>query len=144
MEDINWIYMIKKMSEIRLFSRTLIHRSSSDSKISAQEYDLLSQLITSDEGVTPINLSKAMCLNKTIVSRLIDKLSKDGCVTKIQDEHDKRSYFVCITECGREELKKIYEFYLSPIYELREKLGNEDFLQLISYIEKANEAMTKK
>lgn len=42
--------------------------------------------------MTPANLSKAMYLNKTIVSRLVDKLNKDGYVTKKQDEHDKRSY----------------------------------------------------
>ena len=32
--------------------------------------------------MTPANLSKAMYLNKTIVSRLVDKLNKDGYVTK--------------------------------------------------------------
>ena len=50
---------------------------------------------------------------------------------------------MCITEYGKEELFKIYELYLLPIYELRLKLGDEDFFNLISCIEKANKAMQK-
>ena len=141
MEKNEFIYMMEKMNEVRLFSRSLIRRSTVKNKRTAQEYDLLSQLVLNDEGMCPINLSKAMCLNKTIISRLIEKLNKDGYVTKKQDEHDKRSYSVCITEYGKEELFKIYELYLSPINELRLRLGDEDFFNLISCIEKANEAM---
>ena len=138
-----FIYMMEKMNEVRLFSRSLIIHSTIKNKRTAQEYDLLSQLVLHNEGMTPANLSKAMYLNKTIVSRLVDKLNKDGYVTKKQDEYDKRSYSVFITEYGKEELFKIYELYLSPINELRLKLGDEEFFNLISCIEKANKIMNK-
>lgn len=143
MEKNDWIDMTEKMNEVRLFSRTLVHRSTSAHERSTQEYDLLSQLIMNEEGMTPIKLSKAMCLNKTIVSRLIDNLSKSGYITKEPDINDKRSYSVHITEYGRQELQKIYEFYLSPIYKLRKKLGDEEFFKLISYIERANQKMNE-
>ena len=143
MEKKEFIYMMEKMNEVRLFSRSLIINSTIKNKRTAQEYDLLSQLVLHNEGMTPANLSKAMYLNKTIVSRLVDKLNKDGYVTKKQDEHDKRSYSVFITEYGKEELFKIYELYLSPINELRLKLGDEEFFNLISCIEKANKIMNK-
>ena len=143
MEEKEFIYMMEKMNEVRLFSRSLIIHSTIKNKRTAQEYDLLSQLVLHNEGMTPANLSKAMYLNKTIVSRLVDKLNKDGYVTKKQDEHDKRSYSVFITEYGKEELFKIYELYLSPINELRLKLGDEEFFNLISCIEKANKIMNK-
>ena len=143
MEKKEFIYMMEKMNEVRLFSRSLIIHSTIKNKRTAQEYDLLSQLVLHNEGMTPANLSKAMYLNKTIVSRIVDKLNKDGYVTKKQDEHDKRSYSVFITEYGKEELFKIYELYLSPINELRLKLGDEEFFNLISCIEKANKIMNK-
>lgn len=143
MEKKEFIYIMEKMNEVRLFSRSLIIHSTIKNKRTAQEYDLLSQLVLHNEGMTPANLSKAMYLNKTIVSRLVDKLNKDGYVTKKQDEHDKRSYSVFITEYGKEELFKIYELYLSPINELRLKLGDEEFFNLISCIEKANKIMNK-
>ena len=143
MDKKEFIYMMEKMNEIRLFSRSLIIHSTIKNKRTAQEYDLLSQLVLHDEGMTPANLSKAMYLNKTIVSRLVDKLNKDKYVIKKQDEHDKRSYSVFITKYGKEELFKIYELYLSPINELRQRLGDEEFFNLISCIEKANKIMNK-
>ena len=111
--------MIEKMQEISLFSRMIIHRATKEYEIPAQHLDLLSQLITHEEGLTPMCLSKIMGVNKTIISRVIDSLNQGGYVVKTKDPRDKRSYFVSITELGREKVDKIYEYYLSPIYELR-------------------------
>ena len=88
-------------------------------------------------------LSKIMGVNKTIISRVIDSLNQGGYVVKTKDPRDKRSYFVSITELGREKVDKIYTYYLGPIYKLRKKLGDEDFFELMSYIEKANQKMNQ-
>lgn len=141
MSEVNWIEMIKRMNDIRLFSRTLIRRSTAEYEISAQHLDLLSQLLINSEGMTPICISKSMCLSKTIVSRLIESLSKKGYITKRPDLKDKRSYSVIITEQGKAEVYKIYTFYLSPIYELHSKMGNENFMELMKYIQIANNSM---
>ena len=149
MEKKEFIYMMEKMNEVRLFSRSLIIHSTIKNKRTAQEYDLLSQLVLHNEGMTPANLSKS---DGTVTwyfyvpksnGNYSYRVSKDGYVTKKQDEHDKRSYSVFITEYGKEELFKIYELYLSPINELRLKLGDEEFFNLISCIEKANKIMNK-
>lgn len=143
MDDLNWIYMIEKMQEITLFSRTIVHRATKEYEIPAQHLDLLSQLLTHKEGLTPMCLSKIMGVNKTIISRVIDSLNQGGYVVKTKDPRDKRSYFVSITELGREKVDKIYTYYLGPIYKLRKKLGDEDFFELMSYIEKANQKMNQ-
>ena len=143
MDDLNWIYMIEKMQEITLFSRTIVHRATKEYEIPAQHLDLLSQLLTHKEGLTPMCLSKIMGVNKTIISRIIDSLNQGGYVVKTKDPRDKRSYFVSITVLGREKVDKIYTYYLGPIYKLRKKLGDEDFFELMSYIEKANQKMNQ-
>lgn len=144
MEEINWKDMIEKMQEIKLFSRTIIHRTKKEYEIPAQHLDLLSHLLTHEEGLTPMSLSKIMGLNKTIISRLINSLNNDGYVEKTKDSIDKRSYFVSITELGRKKVEKIYTYYLSPIYELRRKLGDRDFFELMLSIEIANQKMNEK
>ena len=131
------------MQEISLFSRQIIHRATKEYEIPAQHLDLLSQLLIHKEGLTPMQLSKIMGVNKTIISRVIDKLNKGGYVIKTKDEIDKRSYIVSITELGIEKVDKIYTYYLSPIYKLRKVLGNQDFFELMSYIQKANEKMNQ-
>lgn len=143
MEDVNWIYMMEKMQEIHLFSRTIIHRVTKEYELSGQYLEVLSQLLLHEEGITPMNLSKIMGVNKTIISRVIDYLNKEGYVIKTQDVRDKRSYSVTITNLGKQTMDKVYKNYLGPIYELRRKLGDEEFIRLMTYIENANKKMIK-
>lgn len=130
--------MMEKMQDIRFFSRTIIRRTTKEYKIPSQHLDLLSQLALHKESMTPMTLSKIMGVNKTVISRIIDKLSEGGYLIKHKDQIDKRSYSVSITDLGIEQLDKIYKYYLEPIYKLRSKLGDEEFFKLMSCIEKSN------
>lgn len=143
MEDLNWIYMLEKMQNIRYFSRIMIRRATKEYEIPAEHLDLLSQLAVKKEKMTPMTLSKIMKVNKTIISRIIEQLNNKGYLIKTKDEFDKRSYFVSITELGEEQLRNIYKHYLGPIYELRRKLGEDDFSNLMSCIEEANKKMNE-
>lgn len=143
MEDLNWIYMLEKMQNIRYFSRIMIRRATKEYQIPAEHLDLLSQLAVKKEKMTPMTLSKIMKVNKTIISRIIEQLNNKGYLIKTKDENDKRSYFVSITELGEEQLKNIYKHYLGPIYDLRRKLGEDDFSKLMSCIEEVNIKMNE-
>lgn len=143
MEDTNWIDMLEKMQSIRYFSRVMIRRATKEYEIPAEHLDLLSQLAVRTEKMTPLTLSKYMNLNKTIISRIIEQLYNKGYLIKTRDENDKRSYFVSITELGEEQLKKIYDHYLGPIYELRRRLGDEAFFKLMTCIDEANIKMNE-
>lgn len=138
MGDSDWKYMIEKMQDIRLFSRTMIRRATKEYKISAEQLEVLSHLSISKERMTPMDLSKIMGVNKTIISRIIEQLNSNEYLIKERDEKDKRSYFVHITEKGNEQVNLIYNYYLYPIYELRRRLGEEEFMEFMKFIEKAN------
>ncbi len=143
MSGITWIDMLGKMNELTLFSRTIIRRTKKENELCSQQIGLLSLITIHEEEMTPINISKAMGLNKTVVSRLIDSLNKNGYVEKHPSLNDKRSYSICITDKGKEKMSEIYGYYLAPIYELRKKMGDDDFLKLFSYIEEANKKMSE-
>ena len=140
----NWIYMMDKMQSIKYFSRIMILKTTKEYNIPAEQLDLLSQLSVYNDKITPMNLSKIMRVNKTIISRAIEPLYNQGLLTKVKDENDGRSYFVEITDLGREKLDEIYGYYLGPIYELRRRLGDEEFFKLIEVIEGANNIMEDK
>lgn len=135
--------MMERMQDIRYFSRIMIRRATKEYSIPAEHLDLLSQLAVNGEKMTPMSLSKVMRVNKTIISRIIDQLNNKGYLIKIKDESDKRSYFVSITELGNEHLKDIYKHYLGPIYNLRRKLGDKEFFELMACIEEANIKMNE-
>lgn len=143
MQNNDWMNMIENMNGIRLFSRSLIPRATKEHEISSQHLDLLCHLIINNDGMTPLKLSKVMGVSKTIISRLIDGLSKSGYVIKKQDDNDKRSYDVFITELGEKKVDEILKFYLGPIYDLRRKLGEKNFLRLMDCIKMANEKISE-
>ena len=133
MEDFNWVYMMEKMQDIRLFSSLHVRQTKKDSIISSQELDLLSRILLSGEALTPLELTVMMGL-----SRLIERLEKKRLLTKLYNLKDKRSYTLLITEQGNQELEQTYRYYLEPIYKLRRTLGEERFENLTTQIKYAN------
>lgn len=138
MEDLNWVYMMEKMQDIRLFSSLHVRQTRKDSVISSQELDMLSRILMSDEALTPLELTVMTGLSKSAVSRLIERLEKKRLLTKVYNLKDKRSYTLLITEKGNQELEQTYRYYLEPIYKLRRTLGEERFEDLTTQIKCAN------
>ena len=81
MEDSDWIYMLEKMQDIKYFRRVMIRRATKEYQIPAEHLELLSRLAVSNEKLTPMSLSKLMNVNKTVISRIIDKLNSMGYLT---------------------------------------------------------------
>lgn len=137
-EEFNWIDMMEKMQNIRLFSNLHVRRVKKGSITSSQELDMLSRIRLSDVSRTPMELAVQTGLGKSSVSRLIEHLEKNEFITKRYSSEDKRSYTLHITEKGDKELEQTYRYYLEPIYELRRTLGEERFEALTTQIEEAN------
>lgn len=143
MEDYTWMDMMKIMQDIRLFSTLHIRRAKKEGITSAQEMDLLSRIIFSEQPLTPQELAAQMGLCKSAVSRLIEHLEKKGFLKKQSCKTDKRSYVLQITNTGNEELDSTYRYYLEPIYKLKEVLGSESFHSLTTQIQAANTLLQK-
>lgn len=137
MEDYDWIDMMEKMQEIRLFSSLHI-RGKREGSTSPQEVDMLSRIILSDAPLTPLDLAGLTSLSKSAVSRLIESLEKKEFLAKEYNTKDKRSYTLLITNKGNQELEQAYHHYLEPIYKLRRTLGEDRFESLITQIKEAN------
>ncbi len=143
MEDYDWLDMMEKMNEIRLFSSLHI-RGKRKGATSPQEIDMLSRIFISEEARTPLDLSVLMGLSKSAVSRLIESLEKKEFLEKQFSKKDKRSYTLYITEKGHQELQQAYRHYLKPIYNLRRTLGEERFNSLLTQIKEANSLLQNK
>lgn len=143
MEDFDWIDMMEKMQEIRLFASLHI-RGKREGAASPQEVDLLSRIVLADTPLTPLELSTRTGLRKSAVSRLIESLEKKEFLKKQWNQKDKRSYTLSITEKGNLELQQAYQHYLKPIYKLRRTLGEERFQSLLTQIQEANSMLKDK
>ena len=143
MEDYNWVDMMEKMQDIRLFASLHI-RGKRKGAASPQELDILSRIILSDTPLTPLDLSTLTGLSKSAVSRLIEGLEKKDFLVKRYSEKDKRSYVLHMTEKGSLELKQTYHHYLEPIYKLRRTIGEEHFEILLKEMKEANDMLRNK
>ena len=80
----------------------------------------------------------SMGVSKTIISRLIDSLEKKALIIKERTLNDRRSYGIRVTDDGKEEVDRMYYYYLDPLYTLREQMTSDDFEKLFRLIEAAN------
>lgn len=144
MEDFNWIDMMAKMQEIRLFASLNVRRTKKGGITSSQELDLLSRIVLSEVPRTPLELSVQTGLSKSAVSRLIDRLEKKEFIKKQYNAKDMRSYTLLSTVLGKQELDRTYRYYLEPIYHLRRTLGEERFESLTAQIQEANSILQNK
>lgn len=62
MQEYNWIDMMNKMQELRLFCSLTVHGAKKEGLTSAQELDLLSRAVLSKVPLTPQEFSISMGL----------------------------------------------------------------------------------
>lgn len=137
-KDKYWREMIRKQGELRYFGSMAIRKSSKGDLASAQEVDLLFRVALSGGMMTPGQLAADMGVSKTIISRLIDSLEKKALIIKERTLNDRRSYGIRVTDDGKEEVDRMYYYYLDPLYTLREQMTSDDFEKLFRLIEAAN------
>lgn len=143
MEEYDWIEMMEKMQEIRLFASLHI-RGKRKGTASHQELDVLSRILLSDIPPTPFDLAAQTGLSKSAISRLMESLEKKEFLLKQYSDKDKRSYMLYITEKGKQELEQVYHHYLEPVYRLRRTIGEERFQSLTAQIKEANNMLQSK
>ena len=137
-KDKYWREMIRKQGELRHFGSMAIRKSSKGDLASAQEVDLLFRVALSGGMMTPGQLAADMGVSKTIISRLIDSLEKKALIIKERTLNDRRSYGIRVTDDGKEEVDRMYYYYLDPLSTLREQMPSDDFEKLFRLIEAAN------
>ena len=72
------------------------------------------------------DLAEPLCLSLPATSRLVDVLLKRGLVTRREDEEDRRSRRVAITEEGRDVLRRINAARLAGLEQFVQELTPEE------------------
>ena len=101
-------------------------------------YDVLLELDKAPEGSLRLNdLGKKVLLNKYNVTRLIDRLEKEGLVSRDACPIDGRGIFACITQKGRELRQRMWPVYFNVIKEhFLSQFNNDELGQFIECVER--------
>jgi len=103
-------------------------------------YDVLFELEKAPEGSLRLNdLGEKVQLNKYNVTRLIDRLEKDGLVSRDACPVDGRGKLACITGKGRIMRQKMWPVYYSVIKDFfLSQFNSSQLKELIDSVEKIN------
>jgi DNA-binding MarR family transcriptional regulator len=88
-------------------------------KIAIGTYDVLVQLAEAPEHRLRMSeLAEAVLLSRSGLTRLVDRLQKDGLVQRQPDPEDARGMYTVLTDKGREALRDASGVHLAQVSEL--------------------------
>src|ERR1700712_3135026 len=111
--------------------RALDAQLSDEAGIPLAHYDVLVQLSNAGGQLRMRDLAGRLLLSRSGVTRLIDRLDRDGLVTRRACAQDGRGQYACITEPGRELLAVARPGHIRGVRShLLRLLSDEDLVQL--------------
>jgi DNA-binding MarR family transcriptional regulator len=95
------------------------------------------------EGLTQVELSRMMLVNRANVTALVDRMEKNGLVARNADPHDRRSHVIRMTKRGLALLEKVDPAYMQMVKETVSPLSLKEVDQMIGMLEKLREHLGK-
>ncbi len=105
--------------------------------IRPSEMALLNIVTRSNRDLTPLALAEIMAVSKPMIAAHIQALEKKEYIFKEPSADDKRSFFVRPTDKAKALCVRYEEKQTEHLNELEEKLGTEEFSQLVDLMDKA-------
>jgi DNA-binding MarR family transcriptional regulator len=95
-------------------------------------YDVLLNLSEADDGRLRMrDLADRVMLSRSGLTRLVDRLERDGYLERCSCAHDARGAFAVLTPAGREKLEAARETHLAGVRELFLSHFSEDELDVL-------------
>ena len=98
--------------------RELDRRLVRDQRMSLSTYDVLLRLVRARDGLRMSDLAKQVFMTTGGLTRLADRLERDGLIARTRSAEDLRGYEARITPAGRKALKRANRQHLADVREL--------------------------
>lgn len=111
-------------------------------KIALGSYDVLVQLAEApDNRLRMSELAEAVLLSRSGLTRLVDRMQRDGLVARAPDPDDARGLFTVLTEQGRDALRDAARVHLAGISQLVfDRVSDAELRQLLDLMRKLDPA----
>jgi DNA-binding MarR family transcriptional regulator len=130
-----WTRFLKAHSAItRRLERDLADQHS----LTLSDYDVLLQLWRAPEqSLRPVELSKAVLLTRSGITRLIQGLEREGLVERTDCPDDARGFLVALTAAGSELVQRARTTHLERVAELfSDRYTDDETAQLMELLER--------
>lgn len=115
-------------------------------RVPLTSYDVLIVLFEApDRKLRLGELTKKLVLTKSGLTRMADRLEKEGLIVRIKSEQDRRGAFAVLTSAGEEQLRKAWPIYARGIKQyFTAGVSEEDLLHLKNTLDAIQEGMSPK
>ena len=130
-----WTRFLKAHSAI---SRRLERDLADGHSLTLSDYDVLLQLWRApDRRLRPVEISKAVLLTRSGITRLVQGLEREGLVERTDCPDDARGFLVALTAAGAELVQKARATHLAGVSELfSSRYSDEETAQLMDLLER--------
>ncbi len=98
-------------------------------------YEVLHRLEEAPGGrLRMCDLAEQAQLSRSGLTRLVDRLERDGLLSRCSCQHDARGSYACLTEAGRERLEEARGTHLAVVREQFFSHFSEDELTLLAHM----------
>lgn len=107
---------------------------------------LICSFVLRNPGCTQLDVSKGLKLDKTTLTKSLTMLEGKGCISRVQDIHDRRKNRLTITPDGEERLTEILGLHDQWMEKVLDVLTEEEQQQMDNYVKRlldAAEALKK-
>ena len=127
-----WILLFRAFRAVESADRASIQRLGFDS---ISDFAVLEVLFT--QGKQPVNaIGKKVMLTSGSITTAIDRLQRKAWVERSQDSHDRRIFWVELTEAGRKRIESSLDEHLSDLHEIFHILEPAESIALATLLKK--------
>ncbi|QWU13532.1 DNA-binding transcriptional regulator, MarR family [Paenibacillus sophorae] len=115
-------------------------RESFDLGLTSEQFQIL-RLIDGQPGCTSTYLSEALCVGKSSITAMINRLAEAGIIERTRDENDRRLVYLAISENGRAIYETAEEKVLEVISPYLMNFDKDKIEQFITMFERLAQLM---
>jgi DNA-binding MarR family transcriptional regulator len=130
-------WLIQSAETVSLFCR-LNTSARKNIPIRSSEMGLLILTVKNGQPVTPVMAAEFFKVKKPMIAAMVSSLLKKGYIAKKPSQTDKRSFTLSPTAKAITLVEQTHSEYIKTLELIRVKLGNSDFYNLITMLEKTN------
>ena len=134
-----WLRLLSCETVIEQQLRSLFRTNFS---VTLPQFDVLSELERSGQQMTMSELSRELMVSNGNVTGVIDRLERNGFVTRTRAEHDRRIQYIELTDKGRREFDEMARSHERWLDDLLSELSTNDMASLQQLLLKTRSSAT--
>ena len=135
-----WLRLLSCETVIEQKLRTLFRTEFS---VTLPQFDVLSELERTGKPMTMSELSIGLMVSNGNVTGVIDRLERNGLVTRTRAKHDRRIQYIELTVQGRKDFNNMAQHHEGWVGDILDKLSDEDMSHLQELLLKTRNAITE-